>query len=82
MSKLPTTGSAHETPPRKSAAVLLLGDIADTTWRMFVPTLGALLLGRWADTQLGTGPWGVLIGAIVGFAVAIWLVTKQVKRVS
>ncbi len=86
MSKQPNGASgAHDKPPAKpakSAAILLLGDVANTTWRMFVPTIGLLLLGTYIDSQLDTKPIGLLIGAGLGFALAIWLIFKQVKDVS
>lgn len=86
MSKQPNGASgAHDQPPAKpakSAAILLLGDIANTTWRMFVPTIGLLLLGTYIDSQLGTKPIALLVGAGLGFLLAIWLIIKQVKDVS
>ena len=85
MSKQPNGASrAHDQPPAKpakSAAILLLGDIANTTWRMFVPTIGLLLLGTYIDSQFNTTPISLLIGAGLGFALAIWLIIKQVKDV-
>ena len=83
MSKQPNGASgAHDKPPAKpakSAAILLLGDIANTTWRMFVPTVGLLLLGVYIDDQFDTKPIALLIGAALGFILAIWLTIKQVK---
>lgn len=83
MSKQPNGASgAHDKPPAKpakSAAILLLGDIANTTWRMFVPTVGLLLLGVYIDDQFDTKPLALLIGAALGFILAIWLIIKQVK---
>lgn len=42
---------------------------------LFVTTFGGLLLGRWLDQQLGTNPWlvisGFLLGILVG-ATADW----------
>lgn len=64
-------------PPSKSAVVLLLKDIGDTTWRMFVPTIGLMSLGYWADSQLHTKPWLFVAGVSVGALVAGYLVRKQ-----
>lgn len=80
MSKQPT--GAHETPPEKSAALLLLGDVYSTTWRMFVPTIGLLLAGVYIDEKLQTKPVALLIGAGLGFVLALWLIRKQVKDLS
>lgn len=60
----------------------LLLDMADTTWRMFIPTIGLLMLGRHFDVRFATKPWLMLLGAAIGGAIA-WLLVKQqlsVKR--
>ena len=54
--------------------------IADTTWRMFVPSVGFTLLGVWADSQMGTKPWLMVAGIIVGAASAYLLVSRQIAR--
>jgi len=55
----------------------LLLTIGDTTWRMFVPSVGFTLLGVWLDNQFGSKPLFLAIGVVVGFAGAILLVKKQ-----
>lgn len=86
MSKQPSGAKgAHDEPqakPANSAALLLLGDVANTTWRMFVPTIGLLLFGGYVDTEFDTKPLFLLIGAALGFIIAIWLIVKQVKDVT
>lgn len=57
---------------------VLLGTIGDTTWRMFVPSVGLTLLGVWADSQFGTKPWLMALGVVFGFLGAFLLVKKQV----
>ncbi len=54
--------------------------IADTTWRMFVPSVGFTLLGVWADSQMGTKPWLMVAGIIVGAASVYLLVSRQIGR--
>ena len=54
--------------------------IADTTWRMFVPSVGFTLLGVWADSQMGAKPWLMVAGIIVGAASAYLLVSRQIGR--
>ena len=71
----------HESPRTKSTAVLLLSDIADTTWRMFVPTIGMTLLGSYLDTQWQTKPVMLVIGIVMGTALATVLVRRQLKRI-
>jgi hypothetical protein len=68
-------------PPEKSTVVLLLADIADTTWRMFVPTIGAIALGFLADSSWGTTPWFTIIGIVVGIAITAFLVRQQLTKV-
>ncbi len=68
-------------PPEKSTVILLLGDIADTTWRMFVPTIGLTLLGLLADNQLRTTPWMMIAGMVAGVFLAGILVRRQLNKV-
>lgn len=68
-------------PPDTSTVVLLLGTIGDTTWRMFVPTIGLTILGLVADKLLGTTPWLMAGGIILGALGAIVLVRRQLKEV-
>ncbi len=69
-------------PPTKSSASLLLGTIGDTTWRMFVPTIGLTLLGLYIDTQLVTKPWLTITGIILGTVMATVLVKQQLRNVT
>ena len=62
-------------------ARVLLGTIGDTTWRMFVPSVGFTLLGVWADAQLGTKPWLMVVGIVVGCTGAALLVKKQISGI-
>ena len=62
-------------------ARVLLGTIGDTTWRMFVPSVGFTLLGVWADLQLGTKPWLMVVGIVVGCTGAALLVKKQISGI-
>ncbi len=54
--------------------------IADTTWRMFVPSVGFTLLGVWADSQMYTKPWLMVAGIVVGAASAYLLVSRQIGK--
>lgn len=78
-----TSSKEHDdtpTPPEKSTVILLLGSVADTTWRMFVPSVGGTLLGVWADHMFGSKPWGTLLGIIIGVVVTVVLVRNQFKK--
>ena len=72
---------AQQTPPNSSTVILLLRDIGDTTWRMFIPTIGFTLLGVWTDSLLDSKPIGLIIGVIVGGLAAFWLIRMQLKTI-
>lgn len=70
------------TPPDKSTVILLLGTIGDTTWRMFVPTIGLTVAGVYADKSFGTKPWLSAIGVVLGAVIAGLLVKRQLQKVN
>ena len=39
--------------------------------------VGCTLLGSWADTRLGTTPWGVMLGVFGGFALSLLWVYRR-----
>ena len=62
---------------------VILATIGDTTWRMFVPTIGFTLIGLAADYCYGTKPWLMVAGIALGFAVSfslVWLQVAQIRR--
>lgn len=59
---------------------VLMGTIGDTTWRMFVPSVGLTLLGVYLDEQFQTKPWLMIIGILIGFLGAFLLVKAQIGR--
>ena len=75
------TSGVPEQPTRKYSVVLLLGDIADTAWRMFVPVIGLTILGLLADKQYHTTPYLLILGLILGCVLAALLVRNQLKRI-
>jgi hypothetical protein len=68
------------TPPDQSTVVLLLGTIGDTTWRMFVPTIGLLLIGDWLDRTFNTKPILIITGIVLGSIIAGLLVRNQLRK--
>ncbi len=74
----PTTKSGNDT-------ALGVGSIAltflDTTWRIATPVVLFTLLGIFADRRLGSKPWITLLSVVIGFALAILLVKKQLAEV-
>jgi hypothetical protein len=81
MSLLQDNSDKKATPPETSPVVLLLGTIGDTTWRMFVPTIGLTILGLLADKQFHTTPWIMVVGIVLGALLAGILVRRQIKEV-
>lgn len=73
---------ATPTPPDHSPVVLLLGTVADTTWRMFTPTIGLCLVGLAVDRAQATEPWFMLAGLIVGVGISTILIVRLLKRVN
>lgn len=63
-----------------STVAFMFGTIADTTWRMFVPTIGLTFLGWSADKHWGTKPWLFILGVIVGASISALLVRRQLIR--
>ena len=51
----------------------------DTTWRMFVPTIGLLIVGNALDERFGSRPGLMLLGVILGGLIATYLVKRQLK---
>jgi hypothetical protein len=81
MGSQPNEDDTPTTPPDRSTVILLLSDIADTTWRMFVPTLGGTGLGLWADSSLHTTPWLGVLGLVLGIVITAALMRQQFKKV-
>jgi len=64
----------------QSAALILFAIAADTTWRMFVPTLGGTWAGLWLDGQFHTEPWYGVGGLTLGIIITALLVRQQYKK--
>lgn len=65
----------------RSAAILLLITITDTTWRAFVPTIGGTLFGVWLDHMFGTIPYFTFTMIVIGFVSSALLINMQLKSV-
>jgi ATP synthase protein I len=44
--------------------------------------LVGLGLGAAVDALVGTGPWGMIVGVLVGFAVSIWMAVRSAQQMS
>ena len=81
MSTPQNNGDKQSTPPDAAPVVMLLGTIGDTTWRMFVPTIGMTIIGLVVDKWLHTTPWVMVAGIALGIFFAYVLVKRQIKKV-
>lgn len=63
------------------SSLVFVATMADTTWRMFVPSVGFTLLGVWLDSRWQTKPWLMVFGIIVGSLGAILLVRRQLAQI-
>lgn len=74
-----TTPESHKAHSSNAASSIVL-DMADTTWRMFVPTIGLLMVGRQLDTRFSTKPFLMVAGIVLGSLIAAYLVKAQIQR--
>ncbi|MGB2787487.1 MAG: AtpZ/AtpI family protein [Candidatus Saccharimonadaceae bacterium] len=63
-----------------ASPIFAFATIADTTWRLFIPSIGLLLLGVYLDYSFGTKPWLMIIGLVVGVTLSVVLVVLQLRR--
>jgi len=82
MSASPNKRDESPVPPKTSSTVILMAlTIADTTWRLFIPSVGLTILGLVADKYWHTTPWLMVLGIVLGVIIALWLVRSQIKKV-
>ena len=81
MSAAPARNSDDKpSKPEQNAAFILFSIAADTTWRMFIPTLGGTLIGLWLDGIYGTEPWCGIGGLAIGIVITAFLIRQQYKQ--
>ncbi|MBW4061818.1 AtpZ/AtpI family protein [Candidatus Saccharibacteria bacterium] len=66
--------------PQPNGALAIFATLADTTWRIVVPTISLALLGIGADLKFATKPWCTLLGTLLGFGIAGALIKRQLKE--
>ena len=58
---------------------------ASQAWRIIADLLGGvfvgLALGFVVDRFLGTNPWGLIGGVLLGFAISIWMAWRTAQRI-
>ncbi|MFZ1600185.1 MAG: AtpZ/AtpI family protein, partial [Candidatus Saccharimonas aalborgensis] len=83
MGKLPAASNSSNTKGvsvNRSASLVMIATMADTTWRMFVPTVGLIAAGDALDGRFLTRPWLMLTGALIGSLLAALLIKRQLQR--
>lgn len=83
MGEKKSSTSPEESEPQisQNAVLILVGDIADTTWRMFIPTAGLGVIGFYLDSFWGTSPILAIAGVFIGAGLAALLVRQQLRKV-
>lgn len=54
--------------------------MADTTWRMFVPSIIGIAGGYFLDEKLGSWPWIFITGTALGCTIAGILIKRQLQN--
>jgi len=74
--------SSTDAPSQGDATGGVLASLADTTWRVAVPTVLFSGLGIFADNKLRTMPLCTIIGLVIGLVAAGALIWHQVQNVT
>jgi F0F1-type ATP synthase assembly protein I len=76
---IPKQRQARAADPLDHTTATLLLTMADTTWRMVVPTAILATLAVMADLRWHTKPWLTLASLPVGLGLSVLLVRRQLK---
>lgn len=76
-----TTKEQSHTQSSLTAPMLIFMTALDTTWRAFIPTLGGVFLGIGIDHLFNIAPIATIICLILGTALSILLIVKQLRDV-
>lgn len=81
MNKAADSTTNPPAPKGSLNATSMLLMIADTSARLFVPSIGGTVLGLWADHSFNTTPWLTVTGVVLGAATAFLLVYTQLRSI-
>jgi len=75
--------SKSQTASRKpqSVPMILVVTALDTTWRMFLPTIGGTFAGIGLDKWLNIAPLATIVCIILGFTLSVVLITRQLMTI-
>lgn len=82
MIKSPKTNSDKLVGQPQSHVALLVLTIIDTSWRMFVPTIGGTAVGIGLDHYFKTVPLMTIISISLGVIASGFLIYRQIWRVN
>lgn len=74
--------STSDVPQADNAALAILVSLADTTWRVALPTVVLSGAGIALDKRFDTMPLLTLIGLVLGLGAAAKLVWDQLQKVT
>lgn len=61
--------------------MILVVTALDTTWRVFLPTLGGTFAGIGLDNVLNSSPIATFVCLAIGVALSAFLIVRQLKDV-
>lgn len=67
--------------PSGKIVFLIFATVADTSARLFLPTIGGTILGIWLDHTFDLTPICTILGVLLGSAMAFMLVYFQIQKV-
>ena len=76
-----TDDSVQSGAPDLAVTKIMLGTLASTSFRIFVPVLGLFGIGALIDFTFDFKPYGMIIGTAVGAVIAIVLVYLQIRSI-
>lgn len=76
------TAPTNDKPDGQDHTATLLLTLADTTWRMLIPTALLAAVGVFMDLKFGTKPWITLASIPVGLMASAGLIRRQLRRVA
>lgn len=81
MNKAADSTTTPPAPKGSLSAASMILMIADTTARLFIPTIGGTVLGIWADHRFDTKPWLTVAGVTGGAVLAYLFVFMQLRSI-
>lgn len=82
MTSSPKTKSDGLANSSRSSEVLLAATIVDTSWRMFVPTIGGTAVGIGLDLYFKTVPLMTIISISLGVLASGFLIYRQIRGIN